>query len=79
MLINQFGYQQNRSKELAATYFIDNIRKHANNGKMVGAVFMDLSRAFDIADELFECVCPFSGLGAQRVKSYGVNDKEISW
>ena len=44
---NQFGHRKNQFIELAATYFISNIRKHANNSKMVGAVFMDLSRTID--------------------------------
>jgi len=43
----QYGYRKRRSTELAAVYFIDDIRKQVDNGKLVGAVFMDLSRAFD--------------------------------
>ena len=46
LLTIKFGYGANRSTELAATYFIDNIRKHTNNSKIVGAVFMDLSCYF---------------------------------
>ena len=66
---NQFGYRKNGSTELVATYFIDDIRKHANNGKMVGAVCMDLSRAFDTINH--------SPL-ISKLTSYDINDKEIS-
>ena len=70
LLANQFGYRKNRSTELAATYFIDNIRKHANNGKMIGAVFMNLSRAFDTINH---------GTPISKPESYDINNKEISW
>ena len=67
---NQFEYRKNRSTELAATYFIDNIKKHANSGKMVGAVFMDFIRAFDTINH---------GTLNLKLQSYGINDKEILW
>ena len=35
------------STELAATLFLDNIRKAVDNNQMVGAVFIDYSKAFD--------------------------------
>ena len=35
------------STELAATHLLDNIRKSVDDGKLVGAVFIDLSKAFD--------------------------------
>ena len=57
--------------ELLATYFIDNtIRKHANNSKIAGAVFMNLIRAFGTIS---------NGTLISKLKSYGINDKEISW
>ena len=39
----QFGFRKNHSTELAATLFLDNIRKD----KLCGAVFVDLCKAFD--------------------------------
>ena len=44
---NQFGYRSMRSTELATMLFTDFIRKSADNGLMTGAVFLDLSEAFD--------------------------------
>ena len=35
------------STELAATLLLDDIRKNVDKGQLVGAVFVDLSKAFD--------------------------------
>ena len=43
----QFGFRSKRSTELAVTYFTDKIRKEVDNGNILGAVFIDLSKAFD--------------------------------
>ena len=45
--IYQFGFRKNRSTELAATTFIDQVRKGMDNGKYTGAIYIDLSKAFD--------------------------------
>lgn len=42
----QFGFCRNRSTELAATLFLNNIRKEMDNGNLTGAVLIDLSKAF---------------------------------
>ena len=44
---SQFGYREKRSTQIATTLFVDEIKEAAKNGKMVGAVFLDLSKAFD--------------------------------
>ena len=44
---NQFGYRKRRSTEYATALFTDNIRKEADTGNLVGAIFVDLSKAFD--------------------------------
>ena len=43
----QYGFRRNRSTELAVTYFTDFIKKQAENDHLTGAVFIDLSEAFD--------------------------------
>ena len=43
----QFGFRKQRKTELAATLFLDEIRLNMNDGFMTGAIFIDLSKAFD--------------------------------
>ncbi len=43
----QFGFRARRSTEMAAILVSDIIRQAAGKGKLVGAAFLDLSRAFD--------------------------------
>ena len=43
----QFGYRRKRSTEHAITLFTDQIRKAMDKGQMTGAIFVDLSKAFD--------------------------------
>ena len=44
----QFGFRHNRSTELSATLFTDDIRKHVDYKNLVGCLFIDFSKAFDI-------------------------------
>jgi hypothetical protein len=43
----QFGFRKKRNTEIAATLLLDEIRENMNNGNMTGAIFIDLSKAFD--------------------------------
>ena len=43
----QFGFWSKRSTNLAATLFIDDIRNDVAKENLVGAIFIDLSKAFD--------------------------------
>ena len=43
----QFGYGKNRSTNDTATILVDGIREMVDNGQLVGAVFIDLNKAFD--------------------------------
>ena len=60
---NQFEHRKNQSTELAATCFIDNIRKHANN---------DLGRAWYKWHTTNLCTL------ISKLKFYGINDNEMS-
>ena len=42
----QFGFRPKLSTELAATLLFDEIRQHVDEGKLVGATFIDLSKEF---------------------------------
>ena len=66
----QFGYRSKRSTESAATLFVDDIRKQVEQGKLVGAVFMDLSKAFDTVGH---------AILIEKLKCYGVYGSELSW
>ena len=55
---------------MAANLFIDNIRKEVDKGKYVGALFLDLSKAFDtISHESL----------LENLPAYGVKDTELCW
>ena len=40
---SQFGFRRKRSTKLATTLFCDSVRKHIDNGQMVGSLFLDLA------------------------------------
>ena len=66
----QFGYRRKRSTDLATVLLADSIRRAGDEGKLTGAVFLDLSKAFDT-------------LGHDRLilklKSYGVEGMALKW
>jgi hypothetical protein len=43
----QFGFRKKRSTETASVILLDNIYKEIDNGQISGALFIDLSKAFD--------------------------------
>ena len=45
--VHQFGFRKQRSTELAATCFIDHVRKSMDQGELTGTIYIDLSKAFD--------------------------------
>ena len=63
----QFGFRKRSSTQHAVTLFSESIRKNMDKGLMTGAVFIDLSKAFDT-------------LGHARLLSklsiYGIEDRE---
>ena len=44
---DQFGFRNKGNTEAAATIFVDSIRKNMDLGKLTGAIFIYLSKAFD--------------------------------
>jgi len=66
----QFGFRSNRSAELAVTYFTDLIRKEADCSKATGAVFIDLSMAFDTVSH---------SVLLNKLSLYGIQDTELQW
>ncbi len=43
----QFGFRKNHSTETANCFFVEQIRSQLDKGGVVGAVFLDLAKAFD--------------------------------
>lgn len=46
----QFGYRKHHSTETACCYFIEVVKAKLEKGGVVGAVFLDLSKAFDMVN-----------------------------
>ena len=44
---HQYGFRSHRSTEHAAAFFTDEIRRAKDRGNLTGAVYIDLSKAFD--------------------------------
>ena len=71
LLMNtQFGYRKQRSTEIASTLFIDDVRKAVDKGKLVGALYIDLSKAFDTIGH---------AILLEKIKSYGISGVELDW
>ena len=66
----QYGYREKRSSDLATACLIDDIQKSGDNGMLTGAIFLDLSKAFDtISHDLI----------IKKLASYGVLNVELRW
>ena len=66
----QFGFRLKMSTEYAAILLLDNIRKSVDEGNLVGAVFIDLSKAFDTIS--------YSKL-LQKLCLHGIEGQELEW
>ena len=67
---NQFGFRPKMSTELAAVKFIDEIRMSVDKGNLAGAVFIDLTKAFDT-------ISHSKLLG--KLPQYGITGVELDW
>ena len=67
---SECGYRSRRSTSLAATLFIDDIRKDVDKGNLVRAVFIDLSKAFDTLSH---------GVLLEKLQAYGKKGNELLW
>ena len=67
---SQYGFRKRRSTKLAAALLYGDFQKEMNNGNMVGAVHLDLSKVLDTIGH---------GLLLTKLQLYGVDGKELSW
>ena len=71
-LLNAFqsGFRRHHSTLTAATYFCDSIRRRTDAGKLTGALFIDLKKAFDAVphDDL---IC--------KLRRFGLEETSLAW
>ena len=70
MSLFQCGFRKAHSTETAAISLTDTIRCNIDQGLLTGAVFIDLSKAFDTVDH---------ALLLQKLRRYGIENLELKW
>ena len=66
----QFGFRKRYNTMLAVTKFTDSIRRSFDQGKMTGAVFIDLPKAFDSVQH---------SILLKKLPYYGIHGAELKW
>ena len=66
----QFGFRKTRSTQHAVTLLADHIRTHMDQGKLTGALFLYLSKAFDTVDH--DCLL-------SQLNAYGIQNTNLAW
>ena len=66
----QFGFRKNKLTELATIKLVEEIRQSIDSGCIVGAYFLDLSKAFGTMSH---------AKLVSKLTSYGVNGIELEW
>ena len=70
LFTHHFGFRTKRSTERAINMLLDHIRGEADKGKLAGAIFVDLSKAFDTVSH---------SVLLSKLTSYGVMHTEFQW
>eukprot|EP00794_Sanderia_malayensis_P004064 gene4064-4618_t len=66
----QFGFRRRYNTKLAVTLFTDRIRLAMDQGKLTGAVFIDLQKALDTVEH---------SVLLSKLPFYGVTENELMW
>ena len=66
----RFDFRPKLSTEYAATILLDSIRDNVDKGRFVGAIFVDLSKAFDTVSH---------AMFLDKLPLYEVEGKELEW
>ena len=67
---NQFGFRPKLSTVTALAHFTDNILQSLDKGGFTGAVYLDLSKAFDRVDHV---------LLVEKLKTIGASSQVVKW
>ena len=67
---SQFGFCPQRSMELACNLLVNDIHKNIDNGLLMGEIYLDLSKAFDIVSHLYLL---------SKFPSCWINGNEFTW
>ena len=67
---SQYDFRKDYNTELTVTVFTDNIRPAIDSGKMIGAVFIDLRKAFDTMEHK---------VLLSKLPLKGIVDGELNW
>ena len=66
----QYGFRRNRSTKTAATLFYDRIRQQVDSSKLTGAIYLDLTKAFDIIGH---------NVLIDKLLKFGIRGKSLHW
>lgn len=66
----QSGFRCKHSCEIALQWIITSWKKTIGEGKMIGVVFLDLKRAFEIVDR---------DILIHKLERYGIKEKVLNW
>ena len=67
---SQYGFREDPSTEYAAIELVDRIYEHHDIGDTSVAIFLDLSKAFDMLDhDILLC----------KLSKFGINNNELQW
>ena len=66
----QFGFRSNHSTESANCFFVDQLKLFIDRGNMVGAVFLDLKKAFDTINH---------DILISKLSNYNFSDITLKW
>lgn len=66
----QFGFRQGHSTEMAICYLTENIKSALDKGNVVGAVFLDLKKAFDTMNH---------NILLNKLSAFNFSDQATTW
>lgn len=66
----QFGFRKHHSTETALCYFVEQLKAMLDKGVVVGAIFLDLKRAFDTVNH---------NILLSKLSTHNISDETLRW